>query len=79
MRARNMSYLNAVQQSDVLEESGLASGSKEQVAAGLQNVLQVFITNSANVFLLEPSETEVHLEEQVSLKRFQVYIHMHDG
>lgn len=47
----------------------------ESTRAGLQQVLQVFITNSANVFLLEApadqkskdSQQFVRLEEQVSL------------
>ena len=36
-----------------------------KVKAGTQKVLQVFITNAANVFLLEPPATDVLLEEQV--------------
>ncbi len=36
-----------------------------KVKAGAQKVLQVFITNAANVFLLEPPTTDVLLEEQV--------------
>lgn len=36
------------------------------VRAGLQNVLQLFVTNAANVFLLEVSpEYPILLEEQV--------------
>jgi len=36
------------------------------VRAGLQNVLQIFVTNAANVFLLEVSpEYPILLEEQV--------------
>ena len=35
------------------------------VRAGLQNVLQIFVTNAANVFLLEVSpEYPILLEEQ---------------
>ena len=37
------------------------------VKAGHQRVLQVFITNSANVFMLEASEHEHLLEEQASI------------
>lgn len=33
--------------------------------AGTQKVVQVFITNASNVFLLEPSEKDGLLEEQV--------------
>lgn len=36
-----------------------------QVKAGLQKVLQVFITNSANVFLLEAHDNSEKLEAQV--------------
>ena len=36
-----------------------------QVKAGLQKVLQVFITNSTNVFLLEAPENSEVLEAQV--------------
>ena len=35
------------------------------IYAGLQNVLQVFITHSANVFLLDLSENSDQLDEQV--------------
>ena len=38
------------------------------VRAGLQNVLQIFVTNAANVFLLEVSpEYPILLEEQVTI------------
>ena len=38
------------------------------VRAGLQNVLQIFVTNAANVFLLEVSpEYPILLEEQVKI------------
>ncbi len=39
-----------------------------KIKAGTQKVLQVFITNAANVFLLEAPTTETLLEEQVYLK-----------
>ncbi|KAG8275624.1 Ral GTPase-activating protein subunit alpha-2 [Homalodisca vitripennis] len=53
-RLRNDSYIGAVHKENLL------------VRAGLQNVLQVFITHAANVFLLEISqEFSVLLEEQV--------------
>ena len=46
------------------------------VRAGLQNVLQIFVTNAANVFLLEVSpEYPILLEEQVKkAERFKVLI-----
>ena len=37
-----------------------------QVKAGMQRVLQVFITNSANVFLLEQAQSPELVEGQVS-------------
>ena len=38
------------------------------VRAGLQNVLQIFVTNASNVFLLQvSSEYPILLEEQVDL------------
>ncbi|KAI5741308.1 hypothetical protein M8J76_012347 [Diaphorina citri] len=55
-RLRNHSYIGAIQSENVL------------VRAGLQNVLQVFITHAANVFLLEVgSEYPLFLEEQVDI------------
>ncbi|XP_021917093.1 ral GTPase-activating protein subunit alpha-1 isoform X3 [Zootermopsis nevadensis] len=53
-RLRNDSYLGAIHRENLL------------VRAGLQNVLQVFITHAANVFMLEVSpEYPLLLEEQV--------------
>ena len=44
------------------------------VRAGLQNVLQIFVTNAANVFLLEVSpEYPILLEEQVIIYLFLIY------
>jgi hypothetical protein len=44
------------------------------VRAGLQNVLQIFVTNAANVFLLEVSpEYPILLEEQVTINLFFIY------
>ncbi|XP_076305803.1 ral GTPase-activating protein subunit alpha-1 isoform X2 [Tachypleus tridentatus] len=55
VRLRNDSYLRAVHCDQI-------------VKAGLQNVLQIFITNAANVFLLEVTATkENYLEEQVDM------------
>eukprot|EP00095_Tigriopus_kingsejongensis_P007384 maker-scaffold1916_size24942-snap-gene-0.4 protein:Tk07384 transcript:maker-scaffold1916_size24942-snap-gene-0.4-mRNA-1 annotation:"250 kda substrate of akt" len=55
-RLRNDSYLGAIHKEHLA------------VRAGLQNVLQIFITNAANVFLLEISpEYPILLEEQVEM------------
>ncbi|XP_040580670.1 ral GTPase-activating protein subunit alpha-1 [Lepeophtheirus salmonis] len=51
-------------------ESDSTDGSREPtcVRAGLQNVLQIFVTNAANVFLLEVSaEDPIFLDEQVEM------------
>ena len=50
--------------------SAVSDSYNYHVKAGLQRVLQVFITNSGNVFLLDsteslPSEIEAKLSEQV--------------
>lgn len=58
---RNASYLGAIQE--------LADRGEQQnydVRAGLQKVLQVFITNAANIFLLEAEDDGNLLLEQVS-------------
>lgn len=56
-RIRNASYLGAI--------GDLADGGKlNDVRAGIQKVLQVFIVNSANVFLLQTDE-ESAMSEQV--------------
>ena len=66
--SRNVSYMEAVRHSSV--NSGdipVITGTDDvQVRSGLQKVLQVFITHSANVFLLEPEESSVLLDEQVN-------------
>ena len=52
-----------------LRQMRLKAGDSSYLAvrAGLQNVLQIFVTNAANVFLLEVSpEYPILLEEQVS-------------
>lgn len=52
-RLRNDSYLGAIHKENLL------------VRAGLQNLLQVFMTHAANVFLLEVTpKYPQHLEEQ---------------
>lgn len=56
-RIRNASYLGAI--------GDLADGGKlNDVRAGIQKVLQVFIVNSANVFLLQ-TDDENAMSEQV--------------
>jgi len=55
-RGRADSYINALHRDQM------------NVRAGLQNVLQLFVTNAANVFLLEVSpEYPILLEEQVEM------------
>ncbi|XP_013400060.1 ral GTPase-activating protein subunit alpha-1-like isoform X2 [Lingula anatina] len=61
MRKRNDSYLGAIFSSTPDLEAS--------VCAGLQNTLQVLITNTANVFLLEPSEHHKVFSEQVEMCR----------
>ncbi|NXO93305.1 RGPA2 protein, partial [Certhia brachydactyla] len=57
---RTYSFTSAVSRGCVLEDED------RDVKAGAQAVLQVFLTNSANVFLLEPcTEVPVLLKEQV--------------
>ncbi|XP_033369161.1 ral GTPase-activating protein subunit alpha-2 [Parus major] len=57
---RTFSFSSAVSRGCVLEDED------RDVKAGAQAMLQVFLTNSANVFLLEPcSEVPVLLKEQV--------------
>ncbi|KAL0969703.1 hypothetical protein UPYG_G00231130 [Umbra pygmaea] len=64
--------LEPISQPDPEEEGGNKMSEKEQleysVHAGVQATLQVFVTNSANVFLLEPAnEVKVLLEEHVDM------------
>uniref|UniRef100_A0A0A9X1L4 Ral GTPase-activating protein subunit alpha-1 n=3 Tax=Lygus hesperus TaxID=30085 RepID=A0A0A9X1L4_LYGHE len=55
-RLRNDSYIGAINRENMM------------VRAGLQNVLQVFITDAANVFLLEVgTDSAVLLDEQVDI------------
>ncbi len=54
--------------SDSLDSNSYMYKDQLSVRAGLQNVLQIFVTNAANVFLLEVSpEYPILLEEQVEL------------
>ncbi|KAK3092349.1 hypothetical protein FSP39_001673 [Pinctada imbricata] len=61
-RLRSASYLGAIGD---LADGGETQGLNE-VRAGVQKVLQVFIVNSANVFLLDDDEDDL-LNEQVDL------------
>ncbi|XP_036363522.1 ral GTPase-activating protein subunit alpha-1 isoform X5 [Octopus sinensis] len=69
---RNASYLGAIQE--------LADRGEQQnydVRAGLQKVLQVFITNAANIFLLEAEDDGNLLLEQVDLCKRVLNIYRH--
>ncbi|CAG5132353.1 unnamed protein product, partial [Candidula unifasciata] len=58
---RNLSYLGAVQDlADLGDEKG------KDVRAGLQRILQVFITNAASIFLLDVDD-DGYLQDQVEL------------
>ncbi|XP_043553757.1 ral GTPase-activating protein subunit alpha-1 isoform X1 [Chiloscyllium plagiosum] len=59
---RNSSYQNAINNAPEIEEE------ERNVCAGVQASLQVFITNSANILLLEPAnEIGVLLDEHVDM------------
>ncbi|XP_072424990.1 ral GTPase-activating protein subunit alpha-1 isoform X4 [Chiloscyllium punctatum] len=59
---RNSSYQNAINNAPEVEEE------ERNVCAGVQASLQVFITNSANILLLEPAnEIGVLLDEHVDM------------
>ncbi|XP_054840471.1 ral GTPase-activating protein subunit alpha-2 isoform X2 [Eublepharis macularius] len=61
---RTHSFSNAVSRGCILEEEN------KNIKAGVQATLQVFLTNSANVFLLEPcTEIPALLKEQVDACR----------
>lgn len=49
---RNRSYLGAV-----AELAGTESEQNQDVRAGVQKILQVFITNAANIFLLNTADS----------------------
>ncbi|XP_070180609.1 ral GTPase-activating protein subunit alpha-1-like isoform X3 [Littorina saxatilis] len=69
---RNRSYLGAVAD---LADSGAAERIHD-VRAGLQRVLQVFITNAANIFLLSTGDN-TSLQEQVDLCKRVLNIYRH--
>ena len=62
-------HMHRPRMSSQLEREQLASEACGPLhcRAGIQKVIQVFITNAANIFLLEPSEKDGLLEEQVDL------------
>uniref|UniRef100_A0A8C8RVU2 Ral GTPase activating protein catalytic subunit alpha 2 n=1 Tax=Pelusios castaneus TaxID=367368 RepID=A0A8C8RVU2_9SAUR len=69
---RSYSFSNAVSRGCVLEDEN------KNVKAGVQAALQVFLTNSANVFLLEPcAEVPALLKEQVDACKAVLSIFRH--
>ncbi|CAL1547567.1 unnamed protein product [Lymnaea stagnalis] len=68
---RNRSYLGAVQ-----DLADLGDDKSKDVRAGLQRILQVFITNAANIFLLE-AEDDAQLQNQVELCKRVLNIYRH--
>ncbi|XP_074920611.1 ral GTPase-activating protein subunit alpha-2 isoform X5 [Chelonoidis abingdonii] len=69
---RTYSFSNAVSRGCILEDED------KNVKAGTQAALQVFLTNSANVFLLEPcAEVPVLLKEQVDACKAVLSIFRH--
>lgn len=56
---RNRSYLGAV-----AELADIGSDRGQDIRAGLQRILQVFITNAANIFLLTTADA-TSLQDQV--------------
>ncbi|XP_038599949.1 ral GTPase-activating protein subunit alpha-2 [Tachyglossus aculeatus] len=69
---RTYSFTSAVNRGCVLEEEN------RNIKAGAQAALQVFLTNSANVFLLEPcAEVPILLKEQVDACKAVLSIFRH--
>ncbi|MBN3301758.1 RGPA2 protein, partial [Amia calva] len=67
---RTYSFSSAISRGCVVEEKN------KEVKAGIQSVLQVFLTNSANVFLLEPCHDVPKLmEDQVEVCKGVLYIY----
>lgn len=65
LRLRKDSYLKAIQSDN------------NHLRAGLQNMLIVFLTNAANVFLLDLSHENIHmLEEQVYMFNYVFYVYI---
>ncbi|KAI8784564.1 ral GTPase-activating protein subunit alpha-2 isoform X1, partial [Biomphalaria glabrata] len=68
---RNRSYLGAVQ-----DLADLGDEKSKDVRAGMQRILQVFITNAANIFLLD-AEDDGQLQNQVELCKRVLNIYRH--
>ncbi|XP_078412512.1 ral GTPase-activating protein subunit alpha-2 isoform X4 [Cetorhinus maximus] len=69
---RTYSFTNAINRGCVFEEENV------NVQAGTQSTLQVFLTNSANVFLLEPcTDISKILEEQIDVCKAVLSIYRH--
>ncbi|XP_067845506.1 ral GTPase-activating protein subunit alpha-2 isoform X3 [Heptranchias perlo] len=69
---RTYSFTNAINRGCVFEEENA------NVQAGTQSTLQVFLTNSANVFLLEPcTDVSKILEEQIDVCKAVLSIYRH--
>ncbi|XP_067900497.1 ral GTPase-activating protein subunit alpha-2 isoform X3 [Heterodontus francisci] len=69
---RTYSFTNAINRGCVFEEENA------NVQAGTQSTLQVFLTNSANVFLLEPCiDVSKILEEQIDVCKAVLSIYRH--
>ncbi|XP_025103645.1 ral GTPase-activating protein subunit alpha-1-like isoform X4 [Pomacea canaliculata] len=68
---RNRSYLGAV-----AELADIGSDRGQDIRAGLQRILQVFITNAANIFLLTTADA-TSLQDQVDLCKRVLNIYRH--
>ncbi|BFZ11585.1 hypothetical protein BsWGS_14624 [Bradybaena similaris] len=71
---RTRSYLSAVH--DLPDVGGEKSKEGTGTAARLQRILQVFITSSANIFLLD-ADNDGHLQDQVELCKRVLNIYRH--
>ncbi|XP_059504336.1 ral GTPase-activating protein subunit alpha-2 isoform X4 [Stegostoma tigrinum] len=69
---RTYSFTNAINRGCVFEEENA------NIQAGIQSTLQVFLTNSANVFLLEPcTDVSKILAEQIDVCKAVLSIYRH--
>ncbi|GFR74888.1 Ral GTPase-activating protein subunit alpha-1 [Elysia marginata] len=68
---RTRSYLGAVH-----DLADLGDDKDKDVRVGLQRILQVFITNAANIFLLD-ADDDAHLQDQVELCKRVLNIYRH--
>jgi len=64
---RNPSYLGAI---DDLADT--ADHSHCDIQAGVQKVLQIFITNAANVFLLQTDDSDMLMEQVIDNTSSQI-------